>query len=217
MPVLIIVDDHESFRKELASALAVLLPGRPIRDIASLDELPASLAGDSEGGVVLVELRASVSATVSKLVRLRMAHPRLRFALMAGRVGRREMMDTSAAGLLGIVSKAHPVQEVATAVATMLEGSVDPSRATASVPQRDLGRPPAALETAGLDTAKLTQRQRQVLTLLAQGFSNKEIARRLSIAEPTAKIHVAALMRILGARNRVEVAGLARTLPEIVG
>ena len=59
---------------------------------------------------------------------------------------------------------------------------------------------------------KLTKRQREVLALLARGKSNKEIARDLNIAEATTKIHMAALLRVLGVRNRTEAAYRAGNL-----
>jgi DNA-binding NarL/FixJ family response regulator len=62
------------------------------------------------------------------------------------------------------------------------------------------------------DVLKLTKRQREVLTLLARGLSNKEIARTLEIAEATTKIHMAALLRALGVRNRTEAAYKAANL-----
>ena len=62
------------------------------------------------------------------------------------------------------------------------------------------------------DVLKLTKRQREVLPLLARGLSNKEIARALAIAEATTKIHLAALLRALGVRNRTEAAYKAANL-----
>jgi DNA-binding NarL/FixJ family response regulator len=62
------------------------------------------------------------------------------------------------------------------------------------------------------DVLKLTKRQREVLSLLARGLSNKEIARALDIAEATTKIHMAALLRGLGVRNRTEAAFKAANL-----
>jgi DNA-binding NarL/FixJ family response regulator len=59
---------------------------------------------------------------------------------------------------------------------------------------------------------KLTKRQREVLSFLARGLSNKEIARALGIAEATTKIHLAALLRALGVRNRTEAAHKAGNL-----
>ena len=57
----------------------------------------------------------------------------------------------------------------------------------------------------------LTKRQSEVLALLTKGLSNKEIARMIGIAEATTKIHVAALLRNIGARNRTEAAFVAAT------
>ena len=50
----------------------------------------------------------------------------------------------------------------------------------------------------------LTHRQRDVMAELAAGLSNKEIARRLGLAEGTVKVHLAAIFRVLSARNRTE-------------
>ena len=68
----------------------------------------------------------------------------------------------------------------------------------------------------GRGTSVGERRQREVLRLLTQGMSNKEIARALKIAEATTKIHMAALLRTLGARNRTEAAYKVGTadLPE---
>jgi DNA-binding NarL/FixJ family response regulator len=58
----------------------------------------------------------------------------------------------------------------------------------------------------------LTLRQSDILALLANGASNKEIARRLQLSEATVKLHVHRILRVLGGKNRTEAAHLARTL-----
>jgi len=58
----------------------------------------------------------------------------------------------------------------------------------------------------------LTTRQSDILALLANGASNKEIARRLALSEATVKLHVHRILRVLGGKNRTEAAHLARTL-----
>ena len=55
-------------------------------------------------------------------------------------------------------------------------------------------------------SGELTARQKDVLLLIMQGKSNKEICRELDLAPPTVKIHVSAILRALGVRNRTEAA-----------
>lgn len=65
------------------------------------------------------------------------------------------------------------------------------------------------------DSRLMTPRQRDVLSLLTSGKSNKEIARILGIAEATTKIHLTALLRALGVHNRTEAAFKAGTLASV--
>jgi DNA-binding NarL/FixJ family response regulator len=69
--------------------------------------------------------------------------------------------------------------------------------------------PPANGE---FETVRLTPRQKEILPLLSLGMSNKDIARRLKLAEGTSKFHTAALLRALGVRNRTEAAFVAAKL-----
>jgi DNA-binding NarL/FixJ family response regulator len=57
---------------------------------------------------------------------------------------------------------------------------------------------------------QLSVRQRQVLQLVCEGASNKEIARKLSISEATVKVHVGAAFRVIGVTNRVQAAAVFR-------
>ena len=58
----------------------------------------------------------------------------------------------------------------------------------------------------------LSPRQVAVLDQLAQGLSNKQIAHELGVAEPTIKMHISAMLRILGAQNRVQILIKAKEL-----
>jgi DNA-binding NarL/FixJ family response regulator len=126
-----------------------------------------------------------------------------------------DVLSCLAAGLHGFVSKLEPDDEIVAAVNHVLSGGIYVPRWLAQVdvissPPFGPGLPPALSDQAPL--AKLTPRQRDVLPLLAQGMSNKEIARALKIAEATTKIHVAAVRRVLDVRNRTEAALAGRTL-----
>ena len=75
------------------------------------------------------------------------------------------------------------------------------------VGQQHTSSPPTQLHSASYET--LTERELEVLALLAQGMPNKEIAAHLTISERTAKFHVSSIMGKLGATNRTEAVSLA--------
>jgi len=118
----------------------------------------------------------------------------------------RRLLD---AGVRGFISKTDSSDIMLAAVQLVLSGGI-------YVPPLILwsdqvpGAAPAAQGEAALPD--LTQRQIDVLRLLVRGHSNKVIARQLDIGEGTVKVHVAAIFRALGARNRTEAVASARHL-----
>jgi DNA-binding NarL/FixJ family response regulator len=151
-----------------------------------------------------------IAETVDMLKVAREASAATRFAIISVSGTRGDILATLAAGLHGFISKHQSDAEILGAIDDILSGrtyvpcslaETDDSEAFASQGAR--GRSTEA------DLSKLTKRQREVLQLLVRGMSNKEIARALEIAEATTKIHMAALLRALGARNRTEAAHIA--------
>ena len=142
--------------------------------------------------------------------------PATRFAVVSASDTRADILATLSAGFYGFISKRQSDTEILAAVTSILAGRIyipasfaKNGGGDAFSSQFDEALP--ALSTAA-DFLKLTKRQREVLTLLARGLSNKQIARALGIAEATTKIHLAALLRALGARNRTEAAYKAANL-----
>jgi DNA-binding NarL/FixJ family response regulator len=116
-----------------------------------------------------------------------------------------------AAGFHGFISKHQSDTDILAAITDILSGRIYVPSSLAEVGNGARRATPPALSTEA-DVLKLTKRQREVLSLLARGRSNKEIARALEIAEATTKIHMAALLRALGVRNRTEAAFKAGNL-----
>jgi DNA-binding NarL/FixJ family response regulator len=112
-------------------------------------------------------------------------------------------------GAAGFLLKASDPRELITAVHAVAGGAAFLSPAVAHRVVRDYrdagGRATRARRLAGT----LTERERDVLTLLGAGHSNAEIARSLYIVEGTVKAHVSSILDKLGARNRVQAAILA--------
>ena len=112
------------------------------------------------------------------------------------------------AGASGFLLKDRPPEELVVAVRTVAAGDalLSPS-VTRRLIAEFAARPEPARSPAGLD--ELTEREHDVLLLLAQGASNAEIATRLFVAETTVKTHVAHILRKLGIRDRAQAVVLA--------
>jgi len=115
--------------------------------------------------------------------------------------------------------KSSPVAEILRAISTIMAGGVyvAPSLAeVGTVPagpaSESLTHSSAASEQSAAEMPRFTSRQRDVLRLLAEGRSTKEIARTLDLGPGTVKIHLGAIFRALNAHNRTEAVVLAARL-----
>lgn len=112
-------------------------------------------------------------------------------------------------GIEGLVEKTWPAAEIAAAVETVGAGgqvfSLEQRRAVQPV-LADLAR---RSRTAKIVSSSLTRREREVLELVVRGYSNRQVARTLDIAERTVESHLFGLYVKLGARSRVQAAQLA--------
>ncbi len=140
--------------------------------------------------LVLADIDQLVSPTIETLKGVSHSHPAIRFAVMSNSDTREAISASLTGDLHGVVSKHQPDEDIISAIKEILSGRVHISWSALARDQM----------------LRLTRRQEQVLQLLALGMSNKEVARALRIAESTAKLHTAMLMRALGVRNRTEAA-----------
>ncbi|MFC0672634.1 response regulator transcription factor [Brachybacterium hainanense] len=115
----------------------------------------------------------------------------------------RYVQDALAAGAAGFLLKRARAEEIVQAVRTVAGGDslLLPEHARSLLRPRPRGPRPGGPE--------LTTREREVLALLAEGFSNAEIADRLQLGVETIRTHVAAILRKLGARDRTQAAVIA--------
>jgi DNA-binding NarL/FixJ family response regulator len=119
------------------------------------------------------------------------------------------VFDALRAGASGFALKSRPLEELLSAIRTLAEGEalLAPSVTRRLIAHFTSGsRPPARMPT-GLD--ELTEREREVLALVARGLSNAELAAALHVSLPTAKTHVSRILTKLGARDRTQLVVLA--------
>jgi DNA-binding NarL/FixJ family response regulator len=210
---LLLVDDQALFREALATLLGV-------RD----DVVVVGEAGDGEQAVrraaelapevVLMDLRMPVLDGVAATRRLRAEQPDVRVIALTTFDDDEDVFAALRAGAVGYllkdVSSARLVEAVLTAAAggSVLEPSVAAKvvARVARMPSDDPAPRPQPL------VVPLSEREADVLRLLADGRSNREIAGRLHLAEGTVKNHVTNVLGKLGARDRTQAALRARAL-----
>ncbi len=178
------------------AGLATLLAGQPawsvVGRIAMDADLPASLEAYSPD-VGVWDLGWNPALTIERLALARGVLPSV--ALLPDET---LAVEAWAAGAHGLLLRDADAERLAAAVTAVAHGLAvfDPALATALAPVRE----PAS---EALPEA-LTPRELEVLRLLAEGLSNKAIARRLEISEHTVKFHTNAIISKLGAQSRTE-------------
>lgn len=208
----LIADDHSLYRLGLSFLLKDQLGFKRVVEAGSFDEAVDNLAADSGISLALLDLSMPGMAGAASLKELRSCYSNVQLAVVSGSERRQDVLETLSVGVHGYIPKNLTDDEVAQALETVLSGSVYAPKllatADAAGPEDEVDDGDGAIDIEAA-MQRLTPRQRDVLGLIVKGQSNKEIARSLDIAEGTVKIHMAALLRHLGARNRTQAVAIA--------
>ncbi len=207
---IVIADDHQMFRQGLRLLLEDELKGAEIVEAEDLDTALDRAAALHRVDLLLVDLKMPGMAGGASIRSLRQTYPAAKVVVVSGFTGREEILDALGAGAHGYVPKRLSIEELTAALRLVMQGGVYVPPDIATVPPEG-GDEMVELPMTGKappegDLSRLTPRQRDVLRELSQGRSTKEIARSLDLAEGTVKIHLAAIFRLLGVRNRTEAA-----------
>jgi len=198
----LIVDDHQMFASSLAHALkaepGVLVTGQA----ASLSEARA-LVVSSAPDVVLLDHRLPDGDGVGALSDLRELRPSARVLVLTAAASDRVLVAAMEAGAAGFISKTQQLEDVIEGVRAAAQGEsvVSPKLLARLLPRlQRQGRVPGA---------DLTDREREILDLLADGLSNADIAAQLTLSVHTVRNHVANMSAKLGAHSKLEVLAIA--------
>ncbi|MFO1098456.1 MAG: response regulator transcription factor [Xanthobacteraceae bacterium] len=210
------MDEQTVYRAGLRSLIGANIPHAEVIEASNLSQAINHIRMNTFD-LVLAGTGLSSLTALEFLKSAREASPTARFAIISASDTRAEILATLAGGFHGFISKCQSDTEILAAVTSILAGQIYVPASFARKGDDDVlgsrfDRVGSPTFRIAADLSKLTKRQREVLTLLARGLSNKEIARALDIAEATTKIHMAALLRALGARNRTEAAFKAADL-----
>jgi DNA-binding NarL/FixJ family response regulator len=198
----VVVDDHAVVRDGISRLLDSADGIEVIGSAADGAEAQAVVAGTAPD-VVLMDLSMPVVDGVTATRRITAEHPDVRVVVLTTFADKQRILDALDAGAAGYLLKDAQPDEVIAAVRAVVTGGapLDPKAARVLLDAR------GAPATSG---PELTPREREVLALLATGVANKQIARRLAIAEATVKAHLTRIFQQLEVTDRTQAALWAR-------
>ena len=198
----LIVEDHEV----LSSSLALVLDSEPdlqtVGRAGTLADARRAIV-ETAPDVVLLDHQLPDGDGVASIDELRSLRESVAFVVLTASTSDAVLVAAVQAGASGFVSKTRGVSEVTTAVRAAAAGEAVIS------PELLMRLLPRFRGPATEPTLKLTEREQEVLTLLADGLSNAAIGQRLVVSVHTVRNHVANLANKLGAHSRLEVLSIA--------
>ncbi len=198
---LLVVDDHPVVREGLRSYLGSREGVAVVGEAGDADEAVAR-AGELHPDIVLLDLVMPGGGGIAALPRLLALSPAPRVIVLTSFGADDQVLAAVRAGASGWLGKDVPPSELESAIRTVHRGGSVLDPAVADRVLAEVSNP--AGNDAGLD--QLTTREREVLALLGEGLSNRELAGRLFVAEKTVKTHVSAILGKLHLTDRTQAA-----------
>jgi DNA-binding NarL/FixJ family response regulator len=186
-----VVDDHPLMRVGIASIVNARSDMTVVAQAGSGEEA-VTLFFKHKPDVTLMDLRLPKMSGVDSIRSIRETHPRARFVILTTYEGDADIHRALEAGAQGYVIKGMPYQTLVEALQRVHQGG------------RFLPPPVARALASRMPDSELSAREQEVLSLLASGKSNKEIASCLHITEATVKCHVSAILLRLNVSDRTE-------------
>jgi len=203
----LLIDDHTLFREGLQE----LLSRRHIETVGAVGdgETGIRLARELLPDVILLDMRMPNMSGLEVLRRLRQGGLRMPIVMLTTSTEENDLIECLRNGAQGYLLKEMEPGDLVDALEDIIQGKTVVAPHLAQLLVRVVQGQPKAIEHTTGPFDALTPREGEILTLLAEGQSNKVIARNLGISDGTVKLHVKAILRKLGVHSRVEAAVLA--------
>jgi two-component system NarL family response regulator len=197
-----VVDDQELFRRGLTMLLSVE------EDIEVVGEAgdgvaAAELAGTAVPDVILMDVRMPKRSGIEACASIKDVAPTARIIMLTVSDEEADLYDAVKNGASGYLLKDSSIDEVAQAIRVVADGQslISPSMA---IKLLDEFKQMSRSDRQQVPSPRLTDRELEVLKLVAQGLNNREIAKRLFISENTVKNHVRNILEKLQLHSRME-------------
>jgi DNA-binding NarL/FixJ family response regulator len=205
---ILIGDDHLLFREGLRRLLEQLSADAEFVDASTFDEvLSAAEASSTDIDLALIDLQMPGWPGFRGIATLRGLLPKTPIVVVSASESVSDMKAAFEHGSSGYIPKSSSVKVMLGALNLVFSGGVYVPPAALMTPDGAPGSDvPGILHPSGgrYGAASLTHRQWEVLNCLREGKSNKQIAYELGLSEGTVKIHVTAIFKSLGVKNRTQ-------------
>lgn len=193
---ILIVDDHPLFRAGFHAVLEQSDLNAEVLSVSSVAEALQILKRDGDVGLVLLDIHLRGEDGFNALQLIGEKFPTTACIMISGDEQEAVANRAIASGASGFIPKSFTAAEMTAAIRQVLNG--------------DVFVPTPTQQPAPGEGTSLTLRQLEVISMLGRGFSNKEIARALDVAERTVKAHVSAVFEALNVRNRTQAVLVAQ-------
>ena len=197
----LIIEDHPIYREALTLFTRAILGEANVKSVSSTEEALSIVMRSDEFSLITLDLGLPGLNGVEAIMSLHRRSPSTAIVVISASQDRREVDAALRAGAKAFISKAVSTKVMAEIVRKVLAGETLDAVWITLNGDHSVGEESVLM---------LTPRQRETLVLLCQGLSNKEIGRRLGLAEITIKIHISSIFRTLGVTNRTQAVLAAR-------
>lgn len=212
-PRVVVVEDHRLVREAIVQVLTE--GGMDVLGDAATAEEALPLITATRPDVVVVDLDLPGADGLHVIAELAPRLPGTRFLVLTVSSDRGDLLAALRAGAAGYLTKDLDPEGLRRAVRGVLNGELAmPRRLAAEAVRHLVGTSRPRLDEASVPDARLTAREREVLRLLAEGLTDREIASALTVSVRTVETHVSHVLHKLGVRNRLAAAARYRAWHE---
>lgn len=204
----LIADDHALFRDGLGMRLEQIAPDVVILQASSFTQAIKIIDEEKKVDLVILDLDMPDMPWEEGLAEIKKKAEDARFVVISASEDVRNIRKVLESGVCGYIPKRSDPKILNSALQLILDGGTYIPPAVLESSNNS-----ASITSTGKPKGKtLTNRQAQVLDLVAQGMSNKQIAYEMGVSEATVKLHINALLRSIGVTNRTQAVVTAQKM-----